>query len=709
MKYKFSMRSKAVVNFFLFLIVFFFTTCALEDFDFDKLTDKVVYKPGLAFPIARAEATLMDFLDENDSTIIIDKTNKNLLKVIFDQDDLIDVSLSEVFDISTVSTSISKSMTTETVDLADVSGDETKIKLRDLTANFGALAALNAFDGATAPFPAFNSSGASGGDYNFTALDKFQSATFESGTMELTMDNQLEIIVSATYQLKSGGVVIGEFIFAVVAAGEKKTVSLDLAGKTFTNAMTVNLKSFVTPGSSGANVPIHLDGSYMGVKVDIKNAKIASGLVKITDSKAVESSTEFPVDIGDGIKLKKFTLKTGKISFNISSGMSVDMEMKVKLPRGIDVNGDTLSHIINIAAGQTKNEDWHISGGTLDLFSPATSTYNSLLTEFEINVNSGNAYINYSSGETISVTAGFEGLELDYAEGNFGQMEINLDSGNFDIGSEFFDFYDKVEGDFTLTDPKLGIKLKSSIGIPAQLDLNITGNDDIGNTSSLDAEKQSITPPTTRAEGLVETIITYDKDNSNIVGLLDLPPSKSIDYKGSVKLNPDDTTVTNNFIYDDSKVTGGLFAEIPIQLSAENMTYKDTMSLDNISSSYEDFNDYFKSAEMSMQYTSSIPLGLSLTISFLDDNSTTALETLDPFTLDGATVDESSFTSENAEGIAKLSLTKSQTDNIYKSTRMVYEVKVNSFENKGVNITADAGMEFILALKVLFNVTDIGG
>ena len=112
---------------------------------------------------------------------------------------------------------------------------------------------------------------------------------------------------------------------------------------------------------------------------------------------------------------------------------------------------------------------------------------------------------------------------------------------------------------------------------------------------------------------------------------------------------------------------------------------------------------------MSMQYTSSIPLGLSLTISFLDDNSTTALETLDPFTLDGATVDESSFTSENAEGIAKLSLTKSQTDNIYKSTRMVYEVKVNSFENKGVNITADAGMEFILALKVLFNVTDIGG
>ena len=702
------MRSKAVVNIFLFLVFFFFTTCALEDFDFDKLTDKVVYKPGLAFPIARAEATLMDFLDENDSTIIIDKTNKNLLKVTFDQDDLIDVSLSEVFDISTVSTSISKSMTTETVDLADVSGTETKITLRNLTDNFGALAALNAFDGAQAPFPAFNSSGVSGGDYNFTALDQFQSATFESGTMELTMDNQLPIIVSATYQLKNGASIIGEFIFTDVAAGQTKIVSLNLAGKTFTNAMTVNLKSFVTPGSSGANVPINLDGSYMGVKVDIKNAKIASGIVKVTDSKAVESSTEYPVDIGDGIKLKKFTLKTGKISFNISSGMSVDMEMKIKLPRGIK-DGDTLSTTLNIAAGQTLNYDWFISGATLDLFSPATSTYNSLLTEFEINVNSGGAYINYSSGQTISVTAGFGSLELDYAEGNFGQMEINLDSGNFDIGSDFFEFYDKVEGDFTLTNPKLGLKLKSSIGIPAQLDLNITGNDDDGNTSSLNAEKQNITPPTTRGEGLVETIITYDKDNSNIVGLLDLPPSKSIDYKGSVKLNPDDTTVTNNFIYDDSKVTGGLFAEIPIQLSAENMTYKDTMNLDNISSSYEDFNDYFKSAEMSMQYTSSIPLGLSVTVSFLDDNSTTALETLDPFTLDAAAVDDSSFTSENAEGISKLSLTKSQTDNIYKSTRMVYEVKMNSFENKGVNITADAGMEFILALKVLFDVNDIGG
>ena len=176
-----------------------------------------------------------------------------------------------------------------------------------------------------------------------------------------------------------------------------------------------------------------------------------------------------------------------------------------------------------------------------------------------------------------------------------------------------------------------------------------------------------------------------------------------------MELNPVDTTVTNNFVYAESKVTGGLFAEIPIQLSAENMTYRDTINVDAISSSYEDFNDYFKSAEMSMKYKSSIPLALSVIVSFLDDNSTTALETLDPFALDAAPVDATSFTSGSSEGTAKLNLTKSQTDNIYKSTRMVYEVKVNSSENKGVNITADAGMEFILAMKVLFDIKDIGG
>ena len=42
------------------------------------------------------------------------------------------------------------------------------------------------------------------------------------------MDNQLPVIVSATYQLKSGGTLIGEFVFTV-AAGQTKTVSLDLA------------------------------------------------------------------------------------------------------------------------------------------------------------------------------------------------------------------------------------------------------------------------------------------------------------------------------------------------------------------------------------------------------------------------------------------------------------------------------------------------
>ena len=690
------------------LIIILISSCNLDEFDFDLLSDQVVYKPGFAFPIARVKATIEDFLDKSDTTIVIDKSNKNLLKIRYDQSDLIDVSLSEVFDISSVSTSISQSMTTETVDISDVSGTETKITLRNLTDNFPALSGLNAFNGAQAPFPGFNSSGVSGGDYNFTALDQFQSATFESGTMELTMDNQLPVIVSATYQLRSGGSLVGEFVFTDVAAGQTKTVSLNLAGKTFTNAMTVNLKEFVTPGSSGSNVSINLDGSYMGVKVDIKNAKINSGVVKVTDSKAVESSTEYPVDIGDGIKLKKLTLKTGTINFTISSAMTVDMEMKIKLPRGIKDN-DTLQTTINIPNGQTINYAWHITGSTLDLFSPATSTYNSLLAEFEVSVSSGGSYINYASGQTISVTAGFANLELDYAEGNFGQMEVKLDSGNFDIGTDFFEFYDKVDGEFSLTNPSMGLTLKSSIGIPAQLDLQVTGIDKIGNTSSLDAEKQSINYPKTVSEGEVETVISYNKDNSNIVGLLDLPPDESISYKGSVKLNPDDTTVSNNFIYGDSKVSGGLFFEVPFQISAKDMSYSDTTNLDSFDSSYEDFNDYFKSAEMSMQFTSGLPLGLSVIISFLDDSSNTPLVTLDPFTIDPAPVDDSSFISANSEGTAKLSLNKSQADKIYKSTRMIYQVKVNSFQNKGVNITSDASLEFMLAMKVLFNISNLNG
>ena len=92
------------------------------------------------------------------------------------------------------------------------------------------------------------------------------------------------------------------------------------------------------------------------------------------------------------------------------------------------------------------------------------------------------------------------------------------------------------------------------------------------------------------------------------------------------------------------------------------MSYSDTTNLDSFDSSYEDFNDYFKSAEMSMQYISGLPLGLSVIISFLDDNSNTPLVIMDPFTIDPAPVDDSSFISANSEGTAKLSLNKSQTD-----------------------------------------------
>ena len=40
---------------------------------------------------------------------------------------------------------------------------------------------------------------------------------------------------------------------------------------------------------------------------------------------------------------------------------------------------------------------------------------------------------------------------------------------------------------------------------------------------------------------------------------------------------------------------------------------------------------------------------------------------------------------------------------------MVYQVKVNSFQNKGVNITSDASLEFIMAMKILFNISDLNG
>ena len=48
----------------VFLSIIFISSCNLDEFDFDKLSDQVTYKPGLAFPIARVKATIEDFLDK---------------------------------------------------------------------------------------------------------------------------------------------------------------------------------------------------------------------------------------------------------------------------------------------------------------------------------------------------------------------------------------------------------------------------------------------------------------------------------------------------------------------------------------------------------------------------------------------------------------------------------------------------------------------
>ncbi|GET30598.1 hypothetical protein [Prolixibacter sp. SD074] len=675
-------------------------SCNTNEFNFDKMAGPVNWKPALYLPLAHGSYTVKDFVDKiDDPDSLLQSDSNNLLHIIYTEDSIYQFDAASMVNFPANQNINSDAVTVDSVQLANA-GFTSAVTLDDLTHKSGnpALLALRIYDGQSAQFPSASVSNA--GSYYPTGLNSFQQVTFQNGTLSLTMVNNYPVEVSATFNLVdvNNPTTSLQFVFSNVPSGGQQMQSVSLSNVSLSDNLRFDLTSFSTPGSSTA-VPIRL-ADELALNFQITNAVISQGSVMIPDQDVNSTSGEYTFNI-DGlnnqpVKVFNTEVKSGVLAVTVNSTVGAAGRVRIELPTATKNGQPAVFNILTDGTQTTYYQEFDLSGYTVDLTQGTNQNYNVLPYTSTVHLFKSTGYVTISPSDQVSFSADMNNVKVGYIEGDLGQESINIDPGSFkfDIGG-----LSQLNGDIQLPNPKISLEVTSSIGVPAMLNANFKGYNTDGQTADLNPSPMDVPRPTSRAEGTRIDTITYDNKNSDIVNFISLPPDDKIEYSGSVSFNPNGSAdpATPNFITDQSKLTVGLMADLPLEIQSQGFDVNDTLDVDM------DNIDHVDSVTLVMNITNGIPLYAQFEMMFIDTLSGTQYgNPIQSETIAAAKTDPQGNYQEQTITQTEIELSPGQIDDLNQSNGIALKVHLVS-PSQGLipaRIYSDSPFDVSLGVKV---------
>ncbi len=397
-----------------------------------------------------------------------------------------------------------------------------------------------------------------------------------------------------------------------------------------------------------------------------------------------------------GVKLYELDLDAN-IQLQLTNPLNTEVDITIAIPNGTQ-SGIPVNQTFTLAPGATNQvENLNLQGLNL-LFNTPYTTNNDVDITFDIDIKDNGGLITSNGNLAVNLTV--QNINFILAQGDFGNQIIALESGNIDMG---VDFWDDIEGDYQFADPRVNLYMDNSVGVPFQINADITGYAADGTMASLNPNPLQPNYPSTISEvntGITE-IITYDKDNSDIVALMALPPSDRLEYFGNITLNPDGVPATPNIISNSSAINVDIEIDVPLDFSATNLILRDTVNDIDISDA-----DKIMNAAVVIVAENGYPLDVTIDKIYLTDAAYNVIDEItDNGIIDAATV----FTSGDKLGEVdpssikevehQIQLTQSQIQNLNQTVNLIINASVST-ENGGVPVKLKGDYELKFTISV---------
>lgn len=700
--------------FFLLSLVFIlgFFSCIKETLDIDKLSTEMELNPSIALKIAQGTLDFRNLLDslssDLDSLQELNILQDKSLVFVFREDSLLSFEVSDIIEIpETFPESGPESMyfTIGALDIDDFSASKS-VSLDSISQNFDAAtrALLESLDGNPNIFPEFGPFG--GGEYTVDSFPNYTSVTFSSGTISLTITNNLPVeITTLSVTLRDGNdSIAGVLDYGPIAEnGGSQTRNFDLTARgPFSNQFRAEITNIYTVGSTPNTVPISLSDELV-LDIFSENVKISSGTAILPDQIIGYDSSMVDFDLDGPEKIYKIMLETGRVDYTVTSNIQEDILVRITLP-ATKVNSDTLvfEELITYNGGNPAYGTLILDNSVTDLTTDPLKPYNVFSFKFVVEIVSSESLVTIYFDDDLSFEFSVNNIDFAYIEGYLGKQEESFDPDSLEIDEEILD---KISGTFQFANPIIKFTYRNSFGLPVSLDLNVEGEFSNSPTVDLDASVINVQYPADTLNPEVEGTIEFNKDNTNIEDLLVFPPPVKICYSGSATINPSEDTTVINFVTNKSKIEGDLEIEIPIEFSANNLTFQDTMEIE-LDIEDEDFSVDIDSVKIYVNTRNGFPFDFRFQMIPLDSITSVPYDLLEFTFLSAAPVDGNGVVIEEQVDWNQeiIDIDQEFLENLEKSDQIIVKVIFNTTGNGAnpVKILSDYIFEFNFGIEGKF-------
>lgn len=361
---------------------------------------------------------------------------------------------------------------------------------------------------------------------------------------------------------------------------------------------------------------------------DIPDTTISKNFTIAVSSLTATPGFEFIDDVQNfeindaTVELKDVLLEEGKVILRLESPLTEATIVDVLIPAA-SKNNVTFTKSYNVAAGSSAspsiiNDTVDFTNYELDLTGSSGNSFNTMQIQFKVSVAPDGNSVTITDQDVIKMQASFVNLLPRYARGYFGnhtfleQTETPIDALSNVIG-----------GAIDIDNINFDLIIQNSFDLVARGKVNGIASENTSQNSTVALQHPefgqwiNINPAQGGWVNLqpFEKVFNFSSGNSNIETFLENIPQKLlVDFEGEI--NPlGNTTGGHDEMFPESKLSLRLEADFPIQLSANQFGFSDTVNI-NFENDNENFS--LEAGDLIVSGENNMPFGASIVLDIYD-------------------------------------------------------------------------------------------
>ncbi len=519
-------------------------------------------------------------------------------------------------------------------------------------------------------------------------IAEFNFLTFSDGSFDIELVNNLPVAIQyLRFKLLdvNSGVCLKDVEINELMPGGLHLEQIDLAGQTIGNQMGIQLMSFSSLGSFPETVLINLEDNLLFTLIS-EEAEVVSGegilmeQIIISEDRMVEFESE------DDAKLEYVSFKEGGFTYTLESGLSVAMDVELRLPSAL-LDGEVPTQNFHIPAFGYHDGYWGLDQMTMDLSTDPDQAYNRFPVEMVIQILPSSEIVSFDADDQVHTEFHLNNIVFASAIGSLGKRQVDIPKDTVALDLEFLS---QLQGDIYLDQPQIHFNYINSFGIPLKLKPELVGYNTLsGASQDLNADTAIVDYPAEPGD-IVEGSFAYDKTNSDLVEVMAIRPDQII-YGGTGLLNWNNET--NNFVLEDALFSADAEFIIPMVLKSKNLYFTDSVSIGKVENT-----DIINNGKLVLQVANGFPMEMLFRLVVPDSVTGQILSVVNFDLIEAAAVDEEGKVIGVEESVVLANFPSDFFASLSRANYGLLEVRSQTYNNGNVPVALHADYEMAVSI-----------